>query len=246
MKILLLITAFFLISGVNSAQDPAQFDYQVIVRNASGEVVVSRNVSYRFSILLGEFSGMSVYSEIQNVTTNQSGLVDLTIGDGINKTGNFSTIPWGHEKLFLKVELDITGGTDYVHTGTIQMLIIQLSSELSESKKSSLIINEDELFIIRKYFGKFVDYRHTGPDTFDGPNLIWIKTSMNDTYGKISAYGKNCNFSVGDNLYLKRIFYTPGVVSGYWIYQIENDSKAYYRVTDFQNDKKIFVETWFK
>jgi hypothetical protein len=68
---------------------------------------------------------------------------------------------------------------------------------------------------------------------------------MENTFGKISAYGKKCEFSVGDKLYLRRTYYTPGGISGYWTYQIENDSSVYYRLTDFQNDKKVFVKSWF-
>jgi hypothetical protein len=91
-----------------------------------------------------------------------------------------------------------------------------------------------------------VDYRQTGPDTYNGPNIIWVKTSMDEIFGKISAYGKKCKFLVGDKLYIKRTFLSPGGVSGYWVYRIENDSSVYYRVTDFQHDRKVFVETWFK
>lgn len=246
MKSVFLFTIFSLISVLISAQDPDKFEYQAIVMSASGEPVVSQGVSYRFSILTDNISGILVYSEIQNITTDETGLIDLIIGDGINNTGDFSAIPWSSGKIFLKVELDITGGTSYVDIGTFQMLVIPQNTEIRASKKSTMVISEDELFIVRKYLGKFVDYRHTGPDTFDGPNLIWIKTSMDNTYGKISAYGKICQFSVGENLYLKRTYYSPGGISGYWIYQIENDSKTYYRVTDFQNDKKIYIETLFK
>ena len=99
--------------------------------------------------------------------------------------------------------------------------------------------------ITRKYVGLYMDYRQTGSETFSGTNLIWIKTSLESTYGKISAYGKKCEFSVGDRLYLTRKYYSPGGVSEYWEYIIENDSSVYYRVTEFQNDHKVFVKDWF-
>jgi hypothetical protein len=228
-----------------TAQNQESFGYQAIIRNSAGTIVASRTVSFRFSILMGEISGMVIYSENQSVTTDQYGLVTLTIGEGTNKTGDLITIPWDSDNFFLKVEIDVTGGTDFIDMGTTQLLIVPLVLPAKTSKKSSLIIEEDELFIIRKYVGNFIEYRHTGSETYGGPNLIWIKTSMDNTYGKISAYSKNCEFSAGDKLYLKRIYYTPGGVSGYWVYQIENDSSVYYRVTDFQHDKKVLVETWF-
>lgn len=106
-------------------------------------------------------------------------------------------------------------------------------------------MNEEKLFISRKFVGTFIEYRHTGPDTYNGPNIIWIKTSLESIYGKISAYGKKCKFSVGDKLYLRRSNYSPGGVSGYWVYQIENDSKVYYKTTDFQHDRKVLTETFF-
>jgi len=114
----------------------------------------------------------------------------------------------------------------------------------STAKKSSSLLGEDQLFITRKYIGDFIDYRHTEPETFGGPHLVWIKTTMDSTYGKISAYGKKCQFSAGDKIYLRRTYCTPGMF-GYWGYQIENDSSVYYRVREFQHDNKVLVQAWF-
>jgi len=104
---------------------------------------------------------------------------------------------------------------------------------------------EDELVVTRKYVGDFLDFRRTGPDTYSGYNVIWIKTSLEALYGKISAYGRKCEFAPGDRLYLKRTFFVPGGVSGYWIYEIENDSLVAYKLTEFQHDREVAVETWF-
>jgi len=126
------------------------------------------------------------------------------------------------------------------------LLVLALTFSCSSSKKASSGIEEDELIITRKYVGVFMDYRHTGPENYDGPNIIWVKTSMEDVYGKISAYGKKCEFSQGDRLYLRRTFYSPGIVSGYWVYTLENDSSVSYRATDLQHDREVFIKTWFE
>ena len=246
MKRIFLIIIITCVCKIIFAQAPESFSYQAIVHNSAGEIVTSRPVSFRFSILMGKVSGMLVYSETQKVTTDQDGMVTLAIGEGINKTGNLANIPWDSDKFYLKVEIDVTGGNVFIDIGTTQLLNIPLVLSEEKSKRTSFVVEEDELLVIRKYVGNFRDFRHTGIETYGGPNIIWIKTSMENTFGKISAYGKNCEFSVGDNLYLKRTYYSPGGVSGYWVYQIENDSSIYYRVTDFQHDKKVFVETWFK
>jgi hypothetical protein len=116
----------------------------------------------------------------------------------------------------------------------------------STQKKAASGIAEDELIITRKYVGVFLDYRHTGPENYDGPNIIWIKTSFENLYGKISAYGRKCEFSQGERIYLRRTFYSPGIVSGYWVYTIENDSGVSYRATDLQHDREVFLKTWFE
>lgn len=227
-------------------QEPESLNYQIIVRNLAGEVVVARTVSIKLTILSGNTLDSVVYSEKHTPATDMQGSVSLEIGNGTDKTGNFASPDWGNDKYFLKVEIDAAGGTNYIDMGTTQILSVPYYINSKASKRSSPVIVEDELFISRKYVGTFIDYRQTGPATYNGPNLIWIKTSMENTFGKISAYGKKCAFSAGDRLYLLRTYYSPGGVSGSWIYQIENDSSLYYRVTDFQHDRKVLAETWFK
>ena len=75
-------------------------------------------------------------------------------------------------------------------------------------------------------------------------SLIWIKTSQDTVYGKISAYSRKCDFVPGDRLYLKRVYQSPGLF-GYWMYQIENDNNVWYRISEFQHDNKVLVQTWF-
>jgi hypothetical protein len=244
MKILLSIAAFAL-SLMIAGQQPESFNYQAIVHDAEGGVVSARTVSLRVSILSGSDYDSVVYMENHKVTTSQAGLVSINIGTGTDKSGSFNSIDWGSEKYFLRVEADITGGSDYKEIATTQILNVPFAAHLKSSKNPSETITEDKLFISRKYVGNFVDYRQTGPKDNNGPNLIWIKTTMDATFGKISAYGKKCEFSVGDKLYLKRAYFSPGGIFGYWVYQIENDSSVYYRLTDFQHDRKVYAETWF-
>jgi len=228
-----------------SGQKPESFYYQALIRNEKGELVVSRPVSFRISILAGSASGLVVYSETMSESTNRDGLVSLIIGTGTDKTGYLVSIDWSADKYFLKIEADPAGGNTYTEMSITQLLNVAFESQKKSTKRSTEVVIEDEFLMTRKFIGSFVTYRHTGPETSDGPNIIWIKTSMDKTFGKLSAYGKSCNFTVGDNLYIRRIFYSPGDVSGYWIYQIENDSSLYYRLSEFQYDKKVYVETLF-
>lgn len=246
MKRVPVLIAVLFLSLTAICQEPESFNYQALVRDDAGRIVAGKEVTVKFTILRGSVNGDNVYSEKQKTVTGPGGLISVSVGEGTDKAGDIKSITWTSDEYFLKVEIDISGNTKFTDMGTTQILVVPDLWRPEKGKKTTPEIIEDELVIVRKYVGRFLDFRHTGSDTYSGPNLLWIKTTMENIYGKISAYGKNCDFSAGDNLYIKRILYAPGGISAYWIYQIENDSSVYYRVTDFQNDKKVFVEGWFE
>lgn len=246
MKRLLLFFPVFAFTLLGLGQAPESFSYHVVLHDAAGKPVAAHTVYLKISILTGNAYDTVVYSEHHQVITNKQGLVSLEIGNGTDKTGNFASIDWNAREYFLKVGVDTTGGTYYRDMGITQILTVPGNLDVKGLKNPEETVSEDELFISRRYVGNFLDYRQTGPDDYNGPNIIWIKTTMESTFGKISAYGKKCEFSVGDKLYLKRKYYSPGQVSGYWEYQIENDSSIYYKATEFQYDRKVYLETWFK
>lgn len=124
----------------------------------------------------------------------------------------------------------------------ILLLILVLTGiSCSSTKKVYTVHPENELVNTRRYIGEFIDYRYTGPEVFGSEPLIWIKTSLYNSYGKLSAVGKKCEFSVGDKLYLRRQYSTPDSF-GNWIYQIENDSSVVYRISEYRYENNAFVK----
>jgi len=123
-------------------------------------------------------------------------------------------------------------------------IILLLLASCASTKQSG--VQEDSLIITRKYVGNFIEYRQHIPEKFGEPYLIWIKTTMDSTYGKISAYSERCDFKEGDRLYIKRIQLSPGPVSTYWEYQIESDDNSVsYKLSEFQHDRKNLIRNWF-
>ena len=123
------ILSFVLVLYVLMAysQVPEGFNYQVVVRNSSGEIISNSNISVRISILQDYETGTVIYSEVHNPSTNQFGLVNLIVGDGEVLSGVFSTINWGLHKCFLKVEIDPTGGNSFIHLGSMQLMSVPYS-----------------------------------------------------------------------------------------------------------------------
>ncbi|MBI5219965.1 MAG: hypothetical protein HY958_13645 [Bacteroidia bacterium] len=118
------IVALLINISLLHAQAPQSFKYQAIARNGIGEVIANQAVSFKISILEGSSTGTVVYSEEHAATTNIFGLVNLTIGNGNNPAGNFSTISWGTSSFFIKIEMDPTGCVAYTEMGTSQLLSV--------------------------------------------------------------------------------------------------------------------------
>lgn len=121
-KTLLLLALTF--SSFIFAQVPQGISYQAIALNSSGTAVVSSNVGLRLSLLDNSASGTVIYTETHSKTTTAQGLFNLVIGQGTSTFGIFSTTNWGINTKFLKVEMDIAGGTNYVLVGTTQLLSV--------------------------------------------------------------------------------------------------------------------------
>jgi hypothetical protein len=112
-------------------------------------------------------------------------------------------------------------------------------------RKASVSEEEDNLVTTRKFAGTFIDYRSTFTDDLPKIEVIWIKTSLEDRYGKICALGKKCDFKKGERLYFTKKYFSPGMVGGRWEYFIENDSLLIYQLTEYQSDKHVLTESWF-
>jgi hypothetical protein len=124
----------------------------------------------------------------------------------------------------------------------LYVILMGIIISCSTTKKASAPLQEDQFLITRKYIGNFIECYHTGPEVVGGTDLIWIRTTIYSTYGKISIYGKSCDFSVGDKIYLRPISSTPETY-GKWVYQIENDNSVIYRVSEYRFENNVFTQS---
>jgi uncharacterized protein (TIGR02145 family) len=116
---LAIVSTYFLF-----AQAPQKMSYQAVIRNAQNELVISKPIKMRISILQGSTNGTNVYSELHNPSTNANGLVSIEIGSGTSPVGTIGSINWGNGTYFLKTETDPTNGTNYSIEGTSQLLSV--------------------------------------------------------------------------------------------------------------------------
>jgi hypothetical protein len=91
--------------------------------DVAGKPVAEKEIRVRFSILKTSETGTLTYREVHLVTTDAYGLFNTVIGQGIQDASPnaFNQIDWGTGYHFLKVEIDIKGGTEYKDMGTQQL-----------------------------------------------------------------------------------------------------------------------------
>lgn len=118
------------------AQVPEKMSYQAVIRNSQNELVCNQQISMKISILQGNINGNSVYSEIQMPVTNVYGMVAFEIGAGIT-ANTFSTIDWSAGEYFIKIETDLTGGSNFSITSISQMLSVPFAFYAKTSGSST-------------------------------------------------------------------------------------------------------------
>lgn len=113
-----------LLSVLTFAQVPEAINYQGIARNSSGVPLLNQALGLRLSVRSGGSNGPVVYQETFTEITNPHGLYTLQIGRGTPTTGTFGAIVWNSASHYLEVEIDVTGGTNYVTAGTSELISV--------------------------------------------------------------------------------------------------------------------------
>lgn len=167
MKKRLLIFCFACINLSLLAQAPQKMSYQAIIRDMDDKLLNSQSIGVMVSILKDSDMGDVVYSERHTATTNQNGLVSLTIGAGEVISGMFSNIDWSTGSYYLKIDTDPTGGNDYTISGTSQLLSVPYAlyahdnsgdSDWTEVQPDAYMYTTNEFGLWSESFGDYLFY----------------------------------------------------------------------------------------
>jgi hypothetical protein len=142
MKKIYVFLSFCLINFISQAQVPQGIPYQSVIRNGSGALMINQAIHIRFSIHDSTVLGTIVYQEAHTSTTTNLGMVILSIGQGTPSIGTFSAINWGSGAKFMQVELDASGGNNYIDLGTQQMMSVPYSLYAGNGLKNGTTAGE--------------------------------------------------------------------------------------------------------
>lgn len=141
------------------AQAPQSFSYQAVVRNGTGSPIASQLIGLR--ITLENELHVAYYTETHTPTSNAQGVISVNIGGG-TPVGNglFSSIPWKNGDIYIKLEIDPAGGSNYTAMGTrtqLQSVPYALYAENTKEVQSSPNANADEpIFVVKNKDGQIV------------------------------------------------------------------------------------------
>jgi hypothetical protein len=126
---IILLTVFALFQQSMNAQTvPQGINYQGIARDLTNTVMSNKKLGIKIGIYATAASGTLVWEETHVDTTNQFGMFHLLIGKGtttnMGTAPSFAAINWGAAAHYLKVSLDINGGSNYVDVESSQLLAV--------------------------------------------------------------------------------------------------------------------------
>jgi uncharacterized protein (TIGR02145 family) len=116
------------------AQVPQGFVYQSVVRNGGNVLIALKQVGMKVTLVQGSENGVPLYVELHQPTSNENGLINITIGGGTILSGVFASIDWSKGPYFLKTEIDPEGGVNYSITSSSQLLSVPYAMFASNNK----------------------------------------------------------------------------------------------------------------
>jgi len=160
-KLTLVIFSMLCINWYVKAQVPEGFNYQAVIKDNSGELLLNGSVSVRVSIIDDNASGILLYREIHSTSTNKNGLINLKIGSQTSDYGIFAVIDWSEGAKYMKVEID--DGDGYDDLGTFQLLSVPYALYAKSASKAEVLgqsnvysTQSDTLFVVKDHEGNVV------------------------------------------------------------------------------------------
>lgn len=108
------------------------FSYQAKSKDSSGGLMTNALLGIQISIVENSTNGSIVFREQHQVTTNESGMFQLNIGEGTNISGNLLGLEWTTNRHYLIVDIDENGGTNYSQLAESEMKLHPAFSEIKE------------------------------------------------------------------------------------------------------------------
>ena len=134
------ILGLLTLTSLGHAQVPDAFSYQAVVRSNDKELLKNQTISVKVSIIGND---VVIFTQTQTATTNENGLLTLNLGNE-----EFQEINWLDGPLFIKTEIDPTGGNNFTIETETQLLAVPYAMA-AKTAETALNVPELDLLIER-------------------------------------------------------------------------------------------------
>ena len=183
---------FLMLANLAFSQTPNSFNYQTVLRNSSGAIIANQQVGIEIKISKTSAIGLVVYEEKHLVTSNQLGLINLKIGEGINTIGSINNIEWAQGPYFVNVSMDLNNTGTYSFVGSMQLLSVPYALYALYAKKAE-----------NGFSGNFLDLTNTPSLIINGDSLklgkmgqIKLPSESDPLFNSSIAKGINANDTI--------------------------------------------------
>lgn len=139
----LLISAVLFATQVEAQQVMPGFQYQAVARDPFNLALANLPISLKISLIGDNHGDKILYTEQHQATTDAQGLFSIIIGEGEQKSGLLSAIPWDKEQVWLKVEMSGGDTKPYVILSNNRLMSVPYAMHAA-SAGSLAPKNEDE------------------------------------------------------------------------------------------------------
>lgn len=144
---------------------PEGINYQLVLRDNTGALVVSQTVEVQIGIISSSITGPVEYEETHTVTSSVNGYIGLVIGQGTptgsGAVNNIDQIDWSADNMYINVQTDIGQTGTFTDISTTQFFAVPYAMH-SKTSDQTYTLNE------------LVDVNTTG--LVPGYTLVWNGT----------------------------------------------------------------------
>jgi hypothetical protein len=236
MKKTLLLALLIIASAVSSFSQgvPSGMKYQAVARDADGKVLGLKKVGLEIRLYAGGPDGKLVFEEDHQVMTSVLGLFDVTIGEGVARTGTLEEVNWSAYEIWMEIGLDEDGGQNFKTISTTRLLTVPYAFHAATA--GNIVTDLEEKIVFPE------------PDCSSDP------CDCDGAYSEVKVYyfGENAvNIEVYGNSSLTNLITTFTDVNKGDLLTIDGTStsigslysKTYFRVTNLAGESCI---TWFR
>lgn len=140
-------------AAVSLSEHTTPFEHRLQVKDGNGIPIKNQQVTVRIRIILDSLNGNTAYTETHDPYTDDTGLVTLTVGRGIVKSGSLASLDLP-KPTYINVAVAIDNGMAFKDMGTTRFMMTH-SAAIEASRMDSLPDGTSTNWRPRENMGRF-------------------------------------------------------------------------------------------